>query len=83
MNTPDIQELKKVLEVTKKELNVALEKSSLLVLEERTRLSDIIVKAKEYESDIVALSSNTDKFREIKNIEENDTFTKEMAILSL
>jgi hypothetical protein len=25
----------------------------------------------------------TDKFREIKNIEDNDTFTKEMAILSL
>ena len=65
-----------------------IKKSSLLVLEERTRLSDIIVKAKECESDIITLSSNTinkltDKFREIKNIEENDTFSKEMAILSL
>jgi hypothetical protein len=59
-----------------------------LVLEERTRLSDIIVTAKEKDIDIVTLSSNTmneltDKFREIKNIEENDTFTREMAILSL
>lgn len=59
-----------------------------MVLEERTRLSDIIVTAKEKDIDIVTLSSNTmneltDKFREIKNIEENDTFTREMAILSL
>jgi hypothetical protein len=43
---------------------------------------------KEKDIDIVTLSSNTmnkltDKFREIKNIEDNDTFTKEMAILSL
>ena len=65
-----------------------IKKSSLLVLEERTRLSDIIVKSKECESDIITCSSNTmnkltDKFREIKNIEDNDTFTKEMAILSL
>jgi hypothetical protein len=65
-----------------------IKKSSLLVLEERTRLSDIIVTAKEKDIDIVTLSSNTineltDKFREIKNIEENDTFTREMAILSL
>jgi len=63
-----------------------IKKSSLLVLEERSRLSDIIVKEKDI--DIVTLSSNTmnkltDKFREIKNIEDNDTFTKEMAILSL
>jgi hypothetical protein len=65
-----------------------IKKSSLLVLEERTRLSDIIVKANECESDIITFSSSTinkltEKFREIKNIEENDTFTKEMAILSL
>ena len=63
-----------------------IKKSSLLVLEERSRLSDIIVKEKDI--DIVTVSSNTmnrltDKFREIKNIEDNDTFTKEMAILSL
>ena len=65
-----------------------IKKSSLLVLEERTRLSDIIVTAKEKDIDIITCSSNTmnkltDKFREIKNIEENDTFTREMAILSL
>ena len=64
-----------------------IKKSSLLVLEERTRLSDIIVKANEYDSDIVTLSSYkmnklTDKFIEIKAIDDNDEFTKEMAILS-
>lgn len=64
-----------------------IKKSSLLVLEERTRLSDIIVKANEYDSDIVSLSSYkinklTDKFIEIKAIDDNDEFTKEMAILS-
>jgi len=62
-----------------------IKKSSLLVLEERTRLSDIIVKAND--SDIVSISSNkmcklTDKFMEIKAIDDNDGFTKEMAILS-
>jgi hypothetical protein len=64
-----------------------IKKSSLLVLEERTRLSDIIVKANDYDSDIVSLSSFkinklTDKFIEIKAIDDNDQFTKEMAILS-
>lgn len=64
-----------------------IKKSSLLVLEERTRLSDIIVKANEYDSDIVSLSSYkinklTDKFIEIKAIDDNDQFTKEMDILS-
>lgn len=63
-----------------------IQKSSLLVLEERTRLSDIIVKTKD--SDIVTLSSNkiiklADKFMEIKAIDDNDSFTKEMAILSI
>ena len=64
-----------------------IKKSSLLVIEERTRLSDIIVNAKQSESDIATLSSNkmnklTDKFMEIKSIDDNDEFTKEMAILS-
>jgi hypothetical protein len=64
-----------------------IKKSSILVLEERTRLSDIIVKANDYDSDIVSLSSYkinklTDKFIEIKAIDDNDQFTKEMAILS-
>ena len=64
-----------------------IKKSSLLVLEERTRLSDIIVKANDYDSDIVSLSSYkinklTDKFIEIKAIDDNDQFKKEIAILS-
>ena len=61
-----------------------IKKSTKLVAEERFRLSNIIAKTKDF--DIVTSSSNniinlTSKFQEIKDIDVNPSFSKEMAVI--
>ena len=60
-----------------------IKKSTKLVAEERSRLSNII--AKERDSDLVTSTSinMTNKFQEIKHIDESVSFSKEIAVLSM
>jgi hypothetical protein len=63
-----------------------IKKSTKLVAEERSRLSNII--AKEIDLDVVTSSSInmtnlTNKFQEIKHIEDSTSFSKEIAVLSM
>ena len=62
-----------------------IKKSSKLVAEERSRLSNIIAKAQQGDDVITSSSLNmtnlTNKFQEIKHLDENVSFSKEMAVL--
>jgi len=62
-----------------------IKKSSKLVAEERSRLSNIIAKAQRGDDVITSSSLNmtnlTNKFQEIKHLDENVSFSKEMAVL--
>ena len=62
-----------------------IKKSSKLVAEERSRLSNIIAKAQKGDDVITSSSLNmtnlTNKFQEIKHLDENISFSKEMAVL--
>lgn len=62
-----------------------IKKSTKLVIEERSRLSDIIAKEKNIDittSTSINMSNLTNKFQEIKHIDDSMSFSKEMAILS-
>ena len=62
-----------------------IKKSTKLVAEERSRLSNIIAKAQQGDDVITSSSLNmtnlTNKFQEIKHLDENISFSKEMAVL--
>ena len=62
-----------------------IKKSSKLVAEERSRLSNIIAKARKGEDVLTSSSINitnlTNKFQEIKHLDESTCFSKEMAVL--
>ena len=62
-----------------------IKKSTKLVTEEISRLSDIIAKEKNIDittSTSINMSNLTNKFQEIKHIEDSISFSKEIAILS-
>ena len=76
----EARKLKKVIK------DPIIKKSTKLVAEERSRLSNII--AKEKDSDLVTstsinMTNLTNKFQEIKHIDESVSFSKEIAVLSM
>jgi hypothetical protein len=63
-----------------------IKKSTKLVAEERSRLSNIIAKEKDFDvttSSSINMTNLTNKFQEIKHIDETTSFSKEMAVLSM